>query len=471
MSINPAKWFSLVALVLGCVLLAPRARAQEAGGVSADAMPGLDRVRVAQPFRLGITGAASLGYGFTESVIAEADQHHSAMNSLGVSYAPLAWLSLGAGVNSRFDLHRRGSDTTFAGVPSLQLRGITSLGEDWNVGAQLRTWFPSLQSASLDGLFVASKKLAPGLSYHLNTGFRFDRSAKALDNDGFDLMRTDLLTLGTSDSHAVLLGAGIDYQIGGETQVFGEWSYDLLVGDDAPDFEESPMRLGFGVRRAISDSMQVSISLEANISRVAPVDARLSLVPVEPIASMTFSISRRPVLPPAPLVPYPPATGRIEGIVLSQDDKPIEGASVNVGEQKVATSHDGHFLLVGLKPGPVAVMITAKGHVISPLHADVTSGGVVRLPVVAIAEGTPGQIRFVVISPKGGSLVANVTVMPGDHQLETSSDGLARLELAPGEYQVSVQAPGHSPQERNVIVDAFGVTILNLALMTERVQN
>ena len=92
------------------------------------------------------------------------------------------------------------------------------------------------------------------------------------------------------------------------------------------------------------------------------------------------------------------------------------------------------------------------------------------MPIVAVAKGTPGQIRFVIQSLKGDSIVAKVRVMPGAHEFETDAGGLSTIELAPGDYQVTVEAPGHSLQERNVTVDAFGVTILNVDLMTERVQ-
>jgi hypothetical protein len=229
------------------------------------------------------------------------------------------------------------------------------------------------------------------------------------------------------------------------------------------------MRFGFGARHAISESLQVALAMEVNISRVPPVDARLSLIPVEPIASMKFSLTRRPALPPAPLVPAP-TTGRIEGVVATQSDEPIAGATVTLSGRKFVTRENGRFHFVGLKPGPVTIMISASGHIVAPLRADVAAGRVIRIPIVAVEQGTPGQIRLLVRTLGGKGIAGTATVSPGDHKVSTNALGEAEIELTPGAYQVFVEAPDHSSQMRTVTVDPYGVTILNLDLMSERIE-
>jgi hypothetical protein len=410
-----------------------------------------------------------MGYGFTESVLGGKDQHHSALNTFGVSYAAFPWLGVGAGVSNRFDVHRKRLDTTFVGVPTLALRGVFQIDSQWTAGAQLAAWMPTVQTTSVDGLVFASKAISRSFRYHLNAGFRVDRSADSIEEERIGLMRSDLLTLGTSDSHALLFAAGWDWRAGGNIDIFGEWSYDLLVGDDAPDIQESPMRFAAGARFPVLTDYRVSVGVETNISRVPVIDARLPLVPVEPIASLVVTFSRRPPLPPLPFI-APPAMGQIDGIVATQHDVPIAGAVVKVGDRQVLTLDDGRFRFGQLEPGPRTIHIDAPGHVVPPIQADVSAGRVVRIPIVAVDEATPGLIRMLVRGQGSAGVSAKVQISPGDHSLETDAEGAAEVELPPGDYSLTVQAEGHSTQERKVTVDAYGVTILNLDLMTERVQ-
>src|SRR5690606_37349528 len=83
-----------------------------------------------------------------------------------------------------------------------------------------------------------------GLFAH--TGFRFDRSGRSAD-DADLLSDADRMSLGVSDSHAVLVGLGANLR-GERTELFIETSLDYLVGSEAPGFRQSPMRAGGGAR-------------------------------------------------------------------------------------------------------------------------------------------------------------------------------------------------------------------------------
>jgi len=323
----------------------------------------------------------------------------------------------------------------------------------------------------MDALFLASKSPAPNWRYHLNGGIRLDRTAKALEEDRLTVMSSDLLTLGTSDSNALLFAAGVDWRVWESVDVFGEWSYDLLIGEEAPEIKESPMRFALGARFPVVD-YQMSVGVETNISRVVPIDPRLSLSPVEPIVALRIGLSLRP---PVPVIPLVVKTGRMDGVVLSPADTPIAGAIVSIGEIQATTQSDGVFQFGDLPTGLVDVKIQAPGHVSTSFRAEIMAGRVVHFPVVAVPKDTPGQIRFFVRGLGGDGLSASLIVNSAaegaeETKMESAEDGSAELDLPPGEYTITAIAKGYVLQERKVTVDAYGVTIINLDLMPERSQ-
>ena len=78
-------------------------------------------------------------------------------------------------------------------------------------------------------------------------------------------MPGDRLALGVSDFDAVLPGAAASYDVG-VWQLFGEWSWEALVGGGAPSASRWPMRLGAGGRTPVSRSLDLEVMLEASPS-------------------------------------------------------------------------------------------------------------------------------------------------------------------------------------------------------------
>jgi hypothetical protein len=82
----------------------------------------------------------------------------------------------------------------------------------------------------------------------------------------------------------------------------------------------------------------------------------------------------------------------------------------------------------------------------------------------AVAQPTLGQIRGNVRAFSGAPLRATITVEPGGLRTSTAADGKFSLEVAPGKYTVQLRASGYKPQDREVVVDEEGITVLNVEL-------
>jgi hypothetical protein len=79
-----------------------------------------------------------------------------------------------------------------------------------------------------------------------------------------------------------------------------------------------------------------------------------------------------------------------------------------------------------------------------------------------------GEIRGVVQASNGRALAARIEIRPLDRVLVADAEGGFATEVAPGEYDVVVSAPGHRTQTRHVVVEAQGVIVLNVQLRAGR---
>jgi uncharacterized membrane protein len=68
----------------------------------------------------------------------------------------------------------------------------------------------------------------------------------------------------------------------------------------------------------------------------------------------------------------------------------------------------------------------------------------------------------------GVGLAAEIRVEPGGYVASCNADGEFVLDLAPGDYEVSIQAQGYLAQKRRLRVRKEGVTVLNADLQSER---
>lgn len=478
-----------VAAVL--VLVAARAAAQEESpgttpGTSA--MPAAHRVLVARESAPGIAAAATTGYGYTEDVLGRSDAHHRLTGGLAFAGRPVRWLTIAGRVDGRWDHHLVGGtdDQSAVGELRLAVRGDVVIARGLALGAVASVFvpgtdFPSLDfsATTLDVRALAATTL-PGtsLTLALDAGWRFDGTRHAVARP-IQFGAADLVSLGASDSDALLLGLGAVLGVGA-WELFAEATADVLVSAGTA---ASPVRAALGARvPLVADLLWLHAAAELGLGGRLPVDASQPLTPIEPRFALVVGLVLAPRAPHATTTgdaradharratPAHPggatADGVVRGRVLDPSGTPIAHATIRpVGAEAPATTTDanGDFALPGVRPGSV-LEVVAEGYV----GAHFTAG---RAPAagVVLARALPaGALRGVVRSMERRSIEARVRIEPGGATATTDADGVFEVPLAPGHYTVVIEAEGQAAQTRHVEVERGGVTVMNVDLRRER---
>lgn len=472
---------------------------------SLGALPGVYRVATAEPEDTGVALHTGGGYGFASGVMGGDDVHHRLGGSLAASFRMLPWLAAGIRMDGRFDRHTglasigQEDDDGLVGEPRVLLHAGGALSDAWYAGARLTVWLPGSEAPSLVAGAITPDAVAmlthapPGsaLRVGLNAGFRLDRSAASAE-DADLLSQADRLSLGVSDASAMLLGLGATYRVG-RVDLLGEVTWDILVGDDAPALRGSPMRVAAGVRVPLLETLAAELVLESNLAELPTAEKDQPLLPYEPRISVGVGLhyrfgsagSRPGSVPDQPDqhdqpdrpgrdTPAGARTASIRGRVQGAGGVAVARPAVTIaagGESReVALDQEGRFGLE-LPPGPVTVSVTAEGF--EPVTRSLTlePGGEQELDIALERALPPGQLRGFVRSFGGRPVPAELTIQrPGEPQGQTitaQSDGSFEIDVAPGEYDVVIRAPGYREQRRHVTIEQGGVLILNVDLRRE----
>lgn len=466
-------------------------------GYASTALPGYGRVILPRPTPWLVGIGASAGYGLTTDVLGMEDSHHRLMGRFAASVAPIDWLQVGLQLDGRYDTHSLmggASDDGLVGDPRLTLRAGGDL-DGLILGGEVVLWVPGADAPSMEfGATTVDLKAAggymisPDFSLALNAGFRIDNSAKAVENGGNDLSESDRMSLGLSDWSALLLGLGGAYRFG-PGELWAEWSWDLLVGDGAPDVGASPMRVDLGGRFWLDSdgAIQLEAALGFLVSSYPGRDTttgRLPLMPIEPRFHANLGIAFRFPTPDQPVAEIGDGDGdgngdegeetevaTVSGRVLDPGGQPIVGATVTVdpgqGEapEPVTTGDDGSFEIADVPTAPGATLtVAAEGYRESTESLDLSAGGTITSEVALERDLPSGQLRGVIQSFRGQPVAATITVTPGDHEITAGEDGSFEIDLDPGDYEVVITAPGYADQTRPIHIEQQGVTILNVDL-------
>lgn len=492
----------ITALLL--LLLAPLPAAAAPGSLTVTRRVEDSGARTA-PVNLAVAG----GYGYTEAVLGQDDQHHRLLGSLLVEGAPLRWLGLGLRLDGRYDRHAlRGgaSDDGWVGEPRLHVRVDRPLLAALSVGGRATVFLPGATAPSWKPAATSGDLLAlvsyggERLTVSGNAGYRLDRSARsAMDASRYSA--PDRLALGASAFDAVLLGTGVSYDLG-RWRLFGEWSWDVLVGGGAPAATQSPMRIGGGARTGLGQAIDLELMVEAHPGRRPAIQAGAPLVPVPPrlalIAGLVVPFGGRaagelaaaperpapeavPARPPGPAATEPLAEVPSLSVTLAAPGSLPAGAAVTLehpaGERSLEPDgeRNDRYTVRGVRPGPATVVVRAPGYNDSRTPVELQPGQPLSVQVALARKLPSGQIRGTVRDLRGRAVAVSVRVVPSDdggagpqpRELR-SDDGTFELDVTPGRYQVAIEAAGHTPQTRVVLVELNGVTVLNVDLRPRR---
>jgi hypothetical protein len=457
----------------------------ERTSAASDAQPGIVRVPVAESTRP--TVALSGAYGYTEKLDGARGASHRLGGRLAGAVGVLPWLNLGTIANARHDRHPGDSGTLLDGA--LAARVAAEIGS-LRVGGEVKGWVPGAEEArttfgavSLDARLLFAARLGGALAA-LTAGYRLDRGAEAGERAprlGFG----DRAALGLSEFDAVLVGAGVAVPFG-RVEALAEVSGDLLVGGGAPPLVESPLRATAGARLALSERLSLELLVDGTLGkrpRVGPVEP---LVPIEPRIGGLFGLRYRFMpervssVAPAPVrvepkvvsAPAAPVDAPFEVVLVDEQGVPVRGADVALrsGDRSAPLTGDdsGRYRNEHVPKGPAKLVIKAPGY--EPFERDVVvePGKRVSLPAALKSLPAPSQVRGIVRTFGGQALVAKVRLEPVGVETTTDDSGAFQVDVAPGNYEVTIEAPGYQTQRRQVRVDAQGVVILNADLVRKR---
>jgi len=136
-----------------------------------------------------------------------------------------------------------------------------------------------LKATSLDAKLLLGT-VGNAFTFGSYAGFRYDRSA--MTGKSADQLRFgDRLAIGLSDFNSILVGVGGGYRIA-NTLVFTEASGDVLIGQKAPPFGQSPLRADLGVRQFLSPALSLEGLAEVELSSRPVIAPSAPLIPIEP---------------------------------------------------------------------------------------------------------------------------------------------------------------------------------------------
>jgi carboxypeptidase family protein len=491
------------------------------------AMPGGIHVPDASTLPAGALQLITLdGYGVRKGALATEHTMSRTLGSIAIAYGLHELFTLGLSLDGRYDSHDKspmGKDTGIVGDPHLIARFAKSAGTA-RFGAQLGIWIPgkdapsiAASAISVDLRALASLPAGPGI-LSFEVGYQLDNSASSVDMVE-SLSLADRMSLGVSDFNEVFGGAHLALPFG-KAWLGAEASLDAFLGDP-PTNGDGTVKNGHAAlldgklafRGGLSGGYhlddQFAILAFAEMAKVpyvtlAQVAANdIPLIPYEPVFTAGIGISAQFGSPArqaqfkgcaytaegCPAVETP-ILADISGRVVDEADKPVVGARVsiklaNVTVDPVATDQTGAYTFKGVRIGTQAEATSSKPalHRIDEPSGSVAvevdgkkpgsatiaklDAGTTTVPPIRLAPMLPpGQLRGVVHSLPNGKAIehATITVTPGNTKVESTADGTFTLDLAPGQYKITVKVGGFASQDLDVTIEPNGVAIKNIDL-------
>jgi hypothetical protein len=444
-----------------------------------------------------ITLRATLGYGLTESRRLVPSATHRLAGGLAASVSPFDWLGFGLRLDGRLELHGddgNGSHTSGFGDPRLFARAGYALDPEWSIGGELLAWSPGSEAPSFVAAATSVDARVLGayqpkaLPFQLfaSVGARLDNSSEIAPVRS-RMRPSDIQTLGVSDSHAILGALGALYIVDPAVQVFGELSGDILVGSKAPTFTDSPLRAIGGGRWQFAENFQAEGSAVISLSTRPSLGPNAAWVPIEPRVLILFGVSYTwspfTAPPPAPTEPDnktaikqpeekpQPKLASVQGVIVDEQGQPVPDVRVTLTaadgtHQEAITDGDGKYKFEKVPYGTAQLEAHAVGFTKQQWEADISQPTIESKAPAALAPRLDvGVLRGLVRSFDSTPLVGHVSVRDTRGKLvqerDCSADGRFELELPPGQYKVSIEAPGFRNHTQTMRIKGNGVSVLN----------
>ncbi len=160
---------------------------------------------------------------------------------------------------------------------------------------------------------------------------------------------------------------------------------------------------------------------------------------------------------------------RLNGIIFSETDRPIEGATIIIEgrSQQTISAGNGFYEFRDLAAGSVLVRVQKEGYLPASRTISLPPGGLANQDFTLLPIGDLIQITGRVTS--NGQPVLSATVSwqgPTSGQVFTDGAGNYNIpDLAPGSYRVTASKAGYASQEQNLVVGTENQPV-NFALAT-----
>jgi hypothetical protein len=426
-------------------------------------------VGLADPPSESLHLAGSLGYGFTESVLGDADSHHRLAGELYAAWLGWPALQVSLGSELRYDGHETrsaGSDAGFLIATRLTARHAFRVHPRVALAAQESLLFPGAASAK-DGFIATTTELSALGSYALSRdarlglmfGYRVDRTEHAVP-EWRALSPSDRLAAALSSHDAFLLGAIGSFALWSLNAAV-ELAWDVPAAGDLPAIN-SPMRLRTVLQKQLWPRCVPAVELGFDASARPGFEG---LVRIEPRfwARLGVSVLLDAATPqrqsPAPrALPAKPAHKLVVS-VLDERGWPLAGARVALSEPAQAELCDAFGrAALELPSGGSELTVEAEGY--QPVRQNILPGAS-GVHSVKLAPRLPaGEIKGAVRNLAGEPLRARIEVLPLGLVAFSDAQGRFLIEVAPGDYTLRIGAEGYEDQERTAQVELRGVTIL-----------
>jgi len=263
------------------------------------------------------------------------------------------------------------------------------------------------------------------------------------------------------------------------------WTFDKAAGvpftDDRCQYNRGakvyPNALTAGLR-AVPPIRGLSALLGVDIGLTGTGKFVRELVPVAPyrvLIAVGYDYDARPpeVRVVEKTVKVTGAQGRIKGVVLKQGtNEPLPGAAVSfIGRDVSAlqTNQEGKFVSYPFAPGIVEMEISHPDLQRSGCSANLLQNGSdVEVTCYALPQPAAGAQLSATVVDQWGTAVAGAKVElsgPETATINSDASGQFQKQVAPGEYRVTVDAPGYLVHSATVTVSPRQTTTARFALI------